>query len=126
MLRRKRKPSKGKKVGFLIFNNYFNLNNFRLHVTSDLQLLNTPEVQPLNGCIIGMGCIESSFFYQTVESIKCFDDPDLPALMLYLQYLIQTEVRIIIFSDVIVAGKRRNSRVLKRYEVLLNPYVSQT
>ncbi|RZC37564.1 C05D11.1-like, partial [Asbolus verrucosus] len=62
-----------------------------LHVTSDLELLKPPKLEPLQGCIIGMGCLESSFFHQTVESICSYEDPDLPALMLYLQYLIQAE-----------------------------------
>lgn len=43
------------------------------------------------GCIVGMGCLESSFFYQTVKSINSPTDPDLPVLMLYLEYLIQAE-----------------------------------
>jgi Zn-dependent M16 (insulinase) family peptidase len=64
----------------------------KLHVTPDLELLKSAEEQPLNGCVIGMGCLESSFFHQTVDSISSYDDPDLPALMLYLQYLIQAEV----------------------------------
>jgi Zn-dependent M16 (insulinase) family peptidase len=63
----------------------------KLHVTPDLELLKSAEEQPLNGCVIGMGCLESSFFHQTVDSISSYDDPDLPALMLYLQYLIQAE-----------------------------------
>ncbi|XP_065172046.1 uncharacterized protein C05D11.1-like, partial [Atheta coriaria] len=63
-----------------------------LHVTPDYSLLleNLATDSPAN-CIIGMGCLESSFFYQATPSIKDFNDPDYPALMLYLQYLIQCE-----------------------------------
>ncbi|KAJ8960912.1 hypothetical protein NQ318_020211 [Aromia moschata] len=54
-------------------------------------LISTPDYKLLrpssavNGCIIGMGCLESSFFYQTTRSITDHHDPDLPPLMLYLQ-----------------------------------------
>lgn len=60
----------------------------RLNVTPDYKLL---DPSPLNGCIIGMGCLESSFFFQSTKSITSYTDPDLPALMLYLQYLTQAE-----------------------------------
>ncbi|KAJ8921035.1 hypothetical protein NQ315_015831 [Exocentrus adspersus] len=60
----------------------------KLNVTPDYKLL---DFSPLNGCIIGMGCLESSFFYQSTKSITSYTDPDLPALMLYLQYLTQAE-----------------------------------
>nr|CAH7739234.1 unnamed protein product [Callosobruchus chinensis] len=61
----------------------------RLHVTPDYELMK--QDSPLDGCIIGMGCLESSFFFQTINSITDYTDPDLPALMLYLQYIIQAE-----------------------------------
>lgn len=87
----------------LIFN--LNLNNylefklnfafqfFRLTVTPDSKF-KKELIDPSQGCIVGLGSLESSFFIQTTSSISSYDDPDLPALMLYLQYLIQTEVRI--------------------------------
>lgn len=64
---------------------------YSLQVVPDWKLLN-PIDKIIPSCIIGMGCLESSFFYQTTPSINSFSDPDVPALMLYLQYLIQAEV----------------------------------
>jgi Zn-dependent M16 (insulinase) family peptidase len=43
------------------------------------------------GSIAGVGTVESNFLQQTVESIKSFSDPDLPALLVILQYLTQLE-----------------------------------
>lgn len=43
------------------------------------------------GTIVGLGCIESAFLYHAAPSISSFSDPDLPALMLFLQYLTQLE-----------------------------------
>lgn len=43
------------------------------------------------GTIVGMGCIESCFLYHASPSLNSFADPDLPALMLFLQYLTQLE-----------------------------------
>lgn len=62
-----------------------------LSATPDYKLLITREEAPVPGCIIGLGCIESSFFYQTTNCITSFEDENVPALMLYIQYLIQAE-----------------------------------
>lgn len=43
------------------------------------------------GCIVGVGSVESSYLVQVVPSIASATDPDLPALMLFLQYLTQLE-----------------------------------
>lgn len=43
------------------------------------------------GTVVGLGCIESAFLYHAAPSISSFSDPDLPALMLFLQYLTQLE-----------------------------------
>lgn len=63
----------------------------KLKCIPDYDLLSDPEYAPKPGCIIGLGCIESSFFYQTTKCITSFEDKDLPALMLYVQYLVQAE-----------------------------------
>ncbi|XP_066250958.1 uncharacterized protein C05D11.1-like [Euwallacea similis] len=75
-------------------NNFLNCNSRELRplkAIPDFTLLSNPERAPIPGCIIGLGCIESSFYYQTSKCLTSFDDPDLPALMLYVQYLIQAE-----------------------------------
>lgn len=66
--------------------------NFRLNVTADWLLMNPAEDITLNGCVTGLGCIESSFFCQTCPGISDYQSPDLPALAVCLQYLTQTEV----------------------------------
>lgn len=43
------------------------------------------------GSIVGMGCVESAFLYQAAPAINSFMDPDLPVLLLFLQYLCQLE-----------------------------------
>lgn len=65
---------------------------FSLTVIPDWKLLNS-VINEKPSCIVGMGCLESSFFYQITPSVTSFSDPDVPALMVYLQYLIQAEVR---------------------------------
>lgn len=45
--------------------------------------------KPFCGCILGMGCVESAFLYSAVNSLNDFMSDDLPALMLFLQYLTQ-------------------------------------
>lgn len=43
------------------------------------------------GTVVGLGCTESAYLYHTVSSITSFEDPNLPALLLFLQYLTQLE-----------------------------------
>lgn len=43
------------------------------------------------GSVVGIGCCESAFLFQSTPSIRSFSDPDLPALMLFMQYLTQLE-----------------------------------
>ncbi|XP_022918722.1 uncharacterized protein C05D11.1-like [Onthophagus taurus] len=62
-----------------------------LNVTPDYKLLNHMNNEGVSSCIVGMGCLESAFFYHTAPGLNSYKDDDLPALMLYLQYLIQAE-----------------------------------
>lgn len=64
---------------------------FRPSPVPDWKLLRPPVEGSLNHTIIGMGCLDNSQFYQTVPSINRYDDPDMPALLLYAQYLTQAE-----------------------------------
>lgn len=62
-----------------------------LKATPEYKLLKSHQEGALSGCIIGMGCLESSFFIQSTKGISEYLNPDLPALLLFLQYLIQAE-----------------------------------
>lgn len=53
--------------------------------------MNFQHQQPTHGTVVGLGCIESAFLYHAAPCIDNFSDPDLPALMLFLQYLTQLE-----------------------------------
>ncbi|CAH0557668.1 unnamed protein product [Brassicogethes aeneus] len=63
----------------------------KLNVTPDFKLMKDDAEGGIKGAVIGMGCLESSFFYQSTKCLTSYTDPDFPALMLYLQYLIQAE-----------------------------------
>ncbi|GAB0090020.1 Peptidase_M16 domain-containing protein [Sergentomyia squamirostris] len=43
------------------------------------------------GTVVGLGCVEGAFLIQAAPAIRDFMDPDLPALLLFLQYLTQLE-----------------------------------
>ncbi|KAK9870443.1 hypothetical protein WA026_008009 [Henosepilachna vigintioctopunctata] len=62
-----------------------------LHSTPDHKLLKPSGEGSLSNCLIGMGCLESSFFVQCTKSITDHQHPDLPALLLFIEYLIQAE-----------------------------------
>lgn len=55
-------------------------------------LLKDLTAPPINGSIAGVGSVESSFLLQTCKAIDSYVDPDLPALMVFLQYLCAIEV----------------------------------
>ncbi|XP_050528273.1 uncharacterized protein C05D11.1-like [Daktulosphaira vitifoliae] len=51
---------------------------------------------PLNqcesqACIVGMGSIESSYFTQVTDCINDYNDPDIAAILVFLQYFTQLE-----------------------------------
>jgi Zn-dependent M16 (insulinase) family peptidase len=64
-----------------------------LPVTLDSKLINKDgNLDPLyDGTVVGIGCIESGYVFHTSPGIVAFDDPDLSAVLLYLQYLSQLE-----------------------------------
>ncbi|EZA55862.1 hypothetical protein X777_04081 [Ooceraea biroi] len=62
-----------------------------LNSTPDWALTNSFEDIPINGCITGVGCIESSFLSQVCPCINDYQHPDLPALKVCLKYLTQAE-----------------------------------
>lgn len=60
-----------------------------LNVTPDSELIVSQS--EAKNCVVGMGCIESSFLYHVTPCISTYNDPDVPALMIYLQYITQLE-----------------------------------
>ncbi|XP_055378206.1 uncharacterized protein C05D11.1-like [Condylostylus longicornis] len=68
------------------------VNKKELIVIPDWKIIKSDGIYPdMQGTVVGMGCVESAFLFHSIPSIKNFNDPDLPALMLYLQYLTQLE-----------------------------------
>ncbi|KAK0087176.1 hypothetical protein PV325_001628 [Microctonus aethiopoides] len=63
----------------------------KLNVTPDWEAMYPLKEIPIQGCVLGLGCVESSFFTQTGPCLKGFDHPDLASLLVCLQYLTQTE-----------------------------------
>ncbi|CAG9812208.1 unnamed protein product [Chironomus riparius] len=64
-----------------------------LAITADSSLM-IPEgnlESEYTGTIVGVGCIESGFMFHTSPGITSFMDPDMPVILLYLQYLSQLE-----------------------------------
>lgn len=64
-----------------------------LPVTFDSQLLNKEGnlEKGFTGTIVGIGCVESGSLFSSSPGITSFVDGDLPAILLYLQYLSQLE-----------------------------------
>lgn len=65
----------------------------KLPVTFDSKQLNLDGnlEKEFTGTIVGIGCVESGFLFSTSKGITDFMDPDLSAVLLYLQYLSQLE-----------------------------------
>ncbi|XP_033118146.1 uncharacterized protein C05D11.1-like [Anneissia japonica] len=55
------------------------------------QIIRPPSEGAPTGVIVGVGSVESAFFIQTIPSISSYTDPDLPALMVYMEYLCALE-----------------------------------
>jgi hypothetical protein len=54
----------------------------------------TAWVEPKHACALGMGSVDSAFLIQTLKvDITSYTHPDYAALVLFLQYLQQLEVR---------------------------------
>ncbi|ELU05156.1 hypothetical protein CAPTEDRAFT_140557 [Capitella teleta] len=75
-------------------------NNIRIHVAADVSRLaeKYPKVvdslikgNSPSGLIAGVGSVESAFLIQTAECISDYEHADIPALMTFIQYLIQLE-----------------------------------
>ncbi|XP_033227850.1 uncharacterized protein C05D11.1-like [Belonocnema kinseyi] len=64
----------------------------KLHIIPDNALIKAEEEIALNGCVTGLGCIESAYMVQCSNvHIKDYLHQDLAPLLVYLQYLTQTE-----------------------------------
>ena len=44
-----------------------------------------------SGMVVGVGAVESSFFMQATPSVSSFDHEDIPAILVFVQYLTQLE-----------------------------------
>lgn len=77
---------------FINTENNINDGKFSLNVIPDWKVLNINGIYPnMEGTVVGLGCVESCFLIHASSSINDFNDKNLPALMLYLQYLTQLE-----------------------------------
>ncbi|CAD7087874.1 unnamed protein product [Hermetia illucens] len=66
--------------------------NYSANIIPDWKVIKPEGIIPeIQGTVVGLGCIESAFLFHAAPSINDFMHPDLPALMLYLQYLTQLE-----------------------------------
>ncbi|XP_033228376.1 uncharacterized protein C05D11.1-like isoform X2 [Belonocnema kinseyi] len=63
----------------------------KLNIAFDSTLMKKPEEISLNGCVTGLGSVESAYLVQSVPCIQDFLHPDLAPLLVYLQYLTQAE-----------------------------------
>jgi hypothetical protein len=70
----------------------FHIDHFRLHVTDDWTLILPPSEDLIRSCVVGLGCIESSFLCQTTPCITDFSDEHLAPVLVFIQYLTQPEV----------------------------------
>uniref|UniRef100_A0A1B0CSX6 Putative zn2+-dependent endopeptidase insulinase superfamily protein n=1 Tax=Lutzomyia longipalpis TaxID=7200 RepID=A0A1B0CSX6_LUTLO len=70
-----------------------NVQERKLTVVNDWTLMDVVSQLPDGtvGTVVGLGCVEGAYFIQAAPAIRDFMDPDLPALLLFLQYLTQLE-----------------------------------
>lgn len=61
----------------------------RLRAVPDWKLLEERDAK--DSCVAGIGSVESAFFVQTVPGITDFNDADLPKILVFFQYISQTE-----------------------------------
>ncbi|CAD6227691.1 GSCOCG00001371001-RA-CDS [Cotesia congregata] len=76
---------------FFNFDNFDTFDKNKLNVTPDWKLMNPREEIPLEGCVLGLGCVESAYLSQTGPCLNDFESPDLAPLLVCLQYLTQVE-----------------------------------
>lgn len=57
----------------------------------DHELILPLENIPFKGGLVGLGSVESAYFVQAVPGISSYSHPDLPAIMVLIQYLTQLE-----------------------------------
>lgn len=61
----------------------------RLRPIPDWKLLQEKDVS--QSCVAGIGSVESTFFCQTIPGITDFNDPNLPKILVFFQYVTQIE-----------------------------------
>ncbi|XP_043257873.1 uncharacterized protein C05D11.1-like [Colletes gigas] len=63
----------------------------KLQAIPDSTFIKPLDKVPIEGCVTGLGCIESSFLCQNCQCINDHQNPDLAHLLVCLQYLTQVE-----------------------------------
>jgi hypothetical protein len=66
-------------------------------VTADCELI--AKCAGNRGCIVGVGCVESSYLKHCCPGLTGYQHKDRPALMVFAQYLTQLEVIKIEFGN---------------------------
>lgn len=64
----------------------------RFEIPQDHMYLSPAIGKSLKGCVVGMASADSAFVYHSTCSINDFNHPDLPALLVFIQYMTQVEV----------------------------------
>ncbi len=68
------------------------LNLYRVQIPPD-HFYCSPQIgKKVKSCIVGMSSADTSFLHHCTASIKDFHHPDLPALLVFIEYITQLEV----------------------------------
>ncbi|XP_065211610.1 uncharacterized protein C05D11.1-like [Planococcus citri] len=63
----------------------------RINISQDKEYLRKPLNSKYKSCVVGMANVDSAYLYHCCESINDFYHPDLPALLVFIQFITQLE-----------------------------------